>query len=538
VLLSACSKEKIHPVKGEKTSKENILIENVGTDMPSLDPQQSGDTSSGRVIADIFEGLVEYDQNSKIVPAGVSKWDVSKDGLTYTFYLRKNAKWSNGEPVTAADYVYSYQRAVTPDTLARYYADYFNPIINAKAIMAGKKSPSMLGVSAKDKYTLVIKLDKPNPTFLAALTLNVFDPINKKAVDKYGVSWAGSPKTIISNGPYILTQWVHNGYAEAIKNPYYWDKANTHIAKVRYLMIQDTSSDLQNYSAGDTGITYSALPANSTQWYKQKFPEQYHSYPVLNQTYYVFNMRKPKFKDIRVRKALSMVIDRKGLTEGVLKQGQKPSYLVVPENIANGIYKNTWKDIPGYQWVKQPLPERIKEAQKLLKAAGYDKENPLKLTINFNTSDSNRNIALVIQAIWNQVFDDAVVATVFNEDWKVYLDSLQKGNFDIARMAWVADFNEPNTYTSMYTCGNGNNYGGYCNKAADKLYYQSIQINSLKNFHQLQKQVIIKQTGDYVVIPLFTAPYNRLVQTYIKGFKPKHNVMGKHTTKELSIVQS
>ena len=535
ILLSACSQEKIKPIKGEKTSSHNTLIENIGSDIPSLDPQQESDIVSNRVVNDLFEGLVEYNQKSEIIPTGAERWDVSQDELTYTFYLRKNAIWTNGDPVTAKDYVYSYRRAVTPDTMTRAYVNYFNPIVNSKAIQAGTKSPDTLGVTAKSKYVLQIKLATPNPTFIASLTLPCFIPINQKAVDKHGTAWANIPSTIISNGAYKLSKWIHNGYAEAVKNPDYWNNENVSIDKVRYLMISDAASDMQNYSAGKEGITNYTLPANADKWYKSHFPKQYTRAPTLSQTFYIFNMREDKFKDIRVRKALSMTIDRDGLTKGVLQQGQEPSYLVIPKSISEGRYKDIYKDIPGYEWVDQPLDQRIQTARKLLKEAGYTTEHPLYITINFNTSNTNRNIALVIQAVWNQSFDGVVVAEVFNEDWKVYLSDLDKGNFDIARLGWSADFNEPNTYTEMYTCSSTNNRGNYCNKEADKLYYKSIQMEDKEEFYKLQRELIIKQTKDYPIIPLFIAPYNRLVQSYVKNFDPAHNIMGVYTTKDFKI---
>ena len=174
------------------------------------------------------------------------------------------------------------------------------------------------------------------------------------------------------------------------------------------------------------------------------------------------------------------------------------------------------------------MTDRIQQARKLLAEAGYTKENPLTITLKFNTSDSNRDIAMILQAMWIEYFDGVVQVDLFNEDWKVYLDSLKKGNFDIARMAWVADFNEPNTYTEMYTCNSDNNYGDYCNKEADKIYYESIRTNDKKDFYKKQRELIIKQSADYPMIALYTAPYNRLVQEYVKGFDSKHNVMGRH----------
>ncbi|MGQ4003929.1 peptide ABC transporter substrate-binding protein [Francisellaceae bacterium CB52] len=542
LLISGCSNESdniLDPHPGQLTKDDNQLVVNIGSDMPSLDPQQSSDNSSSRVIEDIFEGLVDYNQKSEVIPTGSSSWKISKDGKTYTFYLRKNAKWTNGDPVMAQDYVYSYRRSVTPATLTRAYASYFDPIVNAVAIQAGEKSPDTLGVKALDDYTLQIKLVTPNPTFLDSLTIYAFFPVNKKAVDKYGDSWAAKPETIISNGSYKLTKWVHNGYALAEKVPNYWDAKNVSIDSVKYLIIGDISSDLENYKAGGESITYNTLPSNTEEWYKKTFiNNQFQPAPMLAQAYFVFNMRKPKFQDIRVRKALSMVIDRKGIAEGVKKGLVIPSYLDVPEAVAGGRYKDLAKDIPDYEWINQPIPQRITEARKLLKEAGYSKEHPLEFTVNFNTSDINRLTAQILQGSWQQDFGDLVKVDIFNEDWKVYLDSLKNGNFDVARMAWIADFNQPNTYTEMYTCNSGNNKGAYCDKKADKIYHKSLTTNSKDEFYELQRQLIIKQTAGYPIIPLFTQPAIQLVQPYVKGFEPKENVMGRYRAKQLSITQS
>ncbi|AJI48062.1 peptide ABC transporter substrate-binding protein [Francisella philomiragia] len=542
LILASCSNDSdknTDPYAGQLTKDNNQLVVNIGSDMPSIDPQQSSDNSSSRVIEDIFEGLVDYNQKSEVIPTGASSWKISKDGKTYIFYLRKNAKWTNGDPVTADDYVYSYRRSVTPETLTRAYASYFNPIVNAVAIQAGKKSPETLGVKALDKYTLQIKLTEPNPTFLDSLTIYAFFPVNKKAIEKYGDSWAAKPDTIISNGAYKLTKWIHNGYALAEKSSNYWDAKNVRIDSVKYLMINDVASDLENYKAGGESLTYNTLPANTAEWYKENFTNnQFQPAPMLSQAYFIFNMRDPKFQDIRVRKALSMVIDRKGIAEGVKKGLVIPSYLVIPEAIAGGRYKDLAKDIPDYDWINEPIEQRIKQARELLKEAGYSKKHPLEFTVNFNTSDVNRLMAQILQGSWQQDFGDLVKVSIFNEDWKVYLDSLKNGNFDVARMAWIADFNQPNTYTEMYTCDSDNNRGHYCDKEADEIYNKSLTTNSMDDFYKLQKELIIKQTAGYPTIPLFTQPAIQLVQPYVKGFKPKENVMSRYRAKQLSIRQS
>jgi len=541
-LMASCSNpsnDDIEPHLGQLTKDDNQLVVNIGSDMPSIDPQQSSDNSSSRVIVDIFEGLVDYNQKSEVVPAGASGWEISEDGKTYTFYLRKGAKWTNGDPVTAQDYVYSYRRSVTPATLTRAYASYFNPIVNAVAIQAGEKAPDTLGVTALDDYTLQIKLESPNPTFLDSLTIYAFNPINKKAIDKYGDSWAAKPSTMISNGAYKLTKWIHNGYALADKSPNYWDAKNVSIDSVKYLMIGDISSDLENYKAGGESITYSTLPSNTEEWYKKSFANnQYKPSPMLAQAYFVFNLRDPKFQDIRVRKALSIVIDREGIAQGVKKGLVTPSYLNVPETIAGGRYKDLAKDIPDYDWINQPIPQRITQARKLLEEAGYSKKHPLEFTVNFNTSDANRLNAQILQGLWQQDFGDLVKVDVFNEDWKVYLDSLKNGNFDVARMAWIADFNQPNTFTEMYTCDSDNNKGDYCDEEADKIYAKSLIANSKEEFYELQRQLIIKQTAGYPTVSLFTEPATQLVQPYVKGFDPEDNVMGRYKAKQLSITQS
>ncbi|KHS54682.1 hypothetical protein RB23_05165, partial [Francisella tularensis subsp. holarctica] len=236
---------------------------------------------------------------------------------------------------------------------------------------------------------------------LDSLTIYAFFPVNKKAIEKYGDSWAAKPDTIISNGTYKLTKWIHNGYALAEKSSNYWDAKNVSIDSVKYLMINDVSSDLENYKAGGESLTYNNLPANTAEWYKEHFTNnQFQPSPMLAQAYFIFNMRDTKFQDIRVRKALSMVIDRKGIAEGVKKGLVTPSYLVVPETVAGGRYKDLAKDIPDYDWVNEPIEQRIKQARQLLKEAGYSKKHPLEFTINFNTSDVNRLMAQILQGSW------------------------------------------------------------------------------------------------------------------------------------------
>ena len=512
--------------------KKKFYIENIQGTIPSLNPHNMADYASFRVAADIYEGLVAYDQDGRIVLTGAYKYDVVNDGKTYIFSLRNNAKWSNGDPVTAEDYVYSYRRAVTPETVATGYSENMDVILNAKAIKQGNLDSSELGVYADDKYTLRIELEEANFEFIYYLTLPVFLPLNKNNVEKNGKSAFTSPSTTVCNGAYILKKWDKTSKLEIEKNKNYWDKDNVNIENARFLMITDGSTDLNAFRAGNIHMTGYNLPSITPAEYRKEFGNKYRLFKTLVQTYYVFNLKKNKFSDIRVRKALSMALDRETLVK-TISLTSSPSYLAIPEDVYHGEFKNDIDSIDEYSWVKLTMDRRIEKAKALLAEAGYSRSNKLVIEIYSYTNESNKKTLEAVKDMYEQSFDGVVVCNLKFDDWKTFLDNILKGQFDIMGIGWAADYNLPSNFSMLYTTGNTGNHGFYSNEVYDNLYFDSLHSSSISEYllkqHQLNKMV----SSEYTRIPVTIGLTGKLVSDEIEGFKTENNVLHKYSTKDL-----
>ena len=391
LVLTSCSnssdKDKSNSQTVPKT--KDTLVISAGDGIPTLDPDLSQDVVSARVINDLFEGLVSLDQSNKPVPGVAKSWDISKDGKVYTFHLRDNAKWSNGQPVTAEDFVYGLRREMDPATGAGNNTMY-TVIKNGAKIVAGKAKPDTLGVKAINPHTLQITLENPTPYFLDILANSGAFPVYIPAVEKNPKGWA-KPGTIVSNGAYELKSWIPNGHLTEVKNPYYWDAKNVKIDKVKFLPITNPSDSLNRYKAGQLDMTYTVPNGLSAAQYKQQFGSQFVNVTQLSDYYYWFNVKAKGVDAVKARKALTMVVDRQAIINSVLRMGQTPSYGILPSGIQGGIFDNLYKTTPGYEWVSEPMPQRIKEAKALLTSLGYSKQNPLQITIVYNTNASNIN---------------------------------------------------------------------------------------------------------------------------------------------------
>ena len=517
-----------------KQSEKNIncYIENIGSDCSTLDPQKVSDSNTSRVMYDLFEPLIVVNQNSEFKPGVAEKYDVSDDYKTYIFHLRKNLKWSNGDTLTAYDFEYSFRRMVNPSTASPEYAFLLDSVENSLEIQKKEKNINELGVKAIDDITLEVKLSSPDPAFISKISLVGCYPLPSKVVEKYGNNWIDIDK-IVTNGAYKISKIVHNGYIELEKNPYYWDRDNVKINKVKFLMISDANSDVQSFKTGSNHCTYINLPPNDIDYYKKTYGDQLKVYNVLDQERISFNLNNEKFKDIRVRKALSISIDREKITKQVLKIGF-PSYSVILENTYNGYYENLYKEIPDYIWVDQPMNERIELAKKLLMEAGYSKEKPLCFQLAYPNQSILKTIGTTIQAMWNEVFEGLVKVSFISEDWKVFLKDMSSGSFEVFRARWLADFNLPSTFTELYTSTNGCNFGKYSNADYDNLYKESLQ-GSFDNYLSKQKELAKIAMADYPAIPLYGVPHIRLVKTFVKNYDPSNNVLDIVQTKDLKI---
>ncbi|WP_192482850.1 MULTISPECIES: peptide ABC transporter substrate-binding protein [Cysteiniphilum] len=522
--LSGCGGNSTQTTDSDRAPKgKDTLIVGVGTGVPTLDPQLVNDTTSGRVVDDLFEGLTTENQSNKAVPGVAKSWDISKDGTVYTFHLRDNAKWSNGKPVTAEDFVFSLRRAVTPETAAPNNT-MLNVIKGAQAIMDNKAKADTLGVKALDDSTLQITLAHPLAYFPAILANPVAYPVYPPLVKEDPKGWAQAGK-MISNGAYELKEWIPNGHILALKNPNYWDASNVKIDKVRYLPINNPTDELNRYKAGQMDITWTLPDGLSADQYRQQFGSQFVDVTQLGAYYYWFNTNAKGVDKLEVRKALTMTVNRKAIIDAILKMGQTPLYSIVPQGIQGGIYDNVYKDVPSYSWVNKPMAERDQIAKGLLEKAGYSDTNPLNLTISYNTLPTHQKIAEAITQMWKQAFGGMVSVKVQNEEWKVYLQTLQQQNYQIGRFAWIADFNAASNFVDMFLCNSPNNNAGFCNKALDKEYQLGMYAPTQAQFDSHMKKAIEIAMAGYYSLPLYNYTYYRLVKPYIGGYDPENNHM-------------
>ncbi len=428
----------------------------------SLDPQIVEDVSGSEVIRDLFEGLLNQDAEGNLVPGVATRWEASDDKMTYTFYLRDNAKWSNGDPVTANDFVYAWRRAADPATASPYswYMDLM-ALENVGAILAGEKDPSELGVRAIDDTTLEVSLNTPLPYFAQMVTHATTFPSPQKVIEEFGDDWT-KPENIVSNGAYTLAEHVPNERSVRVRNPLYWNDSETVIDKVVALVINDENAALTRFLAGELDRT--EVPTGQYPRLKAEYPDSALSFPRLCNYYYTFNLTDSgpeAFQDVRVRQALSYAIDRSVITENVLQGGQIPAFTFTPGSTAGF-------EVPDVAFGEMTQEERDAKAVELLAEAGYGPGGkPLEFEMLYNTSEGHKQIATVISQMWKEKL--GVNATLANMEWKTFLEARGQQDFALARGAWCGDYNEASTFLDLVQSNSGYNDGKFNNAEVDAL---------------------------------------------------------------------
>lgn len=431
----------------------------------SMDPQINTDVEGSGIMRSLFEGLYNEDQTGGLVPGVATDHELSDDKTVYTFHLRDNAKWSNGDPVTAQDFVYAWKRLADPKTASEYawYMELMQ-VKNAAKIIAGEAPVDDLGVKAVDDHTFEVTIEAPLPYFPKMLTHSSVFPVNQKVIEANGDKWT-EPANLVGNGAYVLKEHILGEKVVMERNPNYWDDANTILTKVTALTINDENAALTRYLAGELDRTQ--VPAGQYPRLKQEYPNEAVSVPQSCSYIYMFNVDKEKgpaaLQDIRVRKALSYAIDRDIVVNNILQGGQAPSYNWT--HAATEGFK-----LPEIDYAKWTQDERTAKAKELLAEAGYGPDNPLKLTLNYNTSEAHKKIAIAVQQFWKGV---GVELTLNNMEWKVHTDKMQNQDFEVARYAWCGDYNEASTYLDLFTSYSGHNNGKFFSERYDELMKQS-----------------------------------------------------------------
>lgn len=487
----------------------------------SFDPQVVEGVVGAEVVRDLFEGLYNQDADGNNVPGVALSHEVSEDNMTYTFTLRDDAKWSDGKPVTAGDFVYAWQRAVEPE-LASPYAWYMElmSIENASAIIAGEKPITDLGVSAPDDHTLVVQLSQPLPYFDKMVSHATTFPAPKWAIEEHGSEWT-RPENMVSNGAYMLTEHVLKERSVRERNPMYWDNDKTVIDKVVTLNIGDEAQGLTRYRAGEVDKT--EIPAGQYPTLKEEFPDEAYALPRLCNYYFTFNVENgpEAFKDARVRQALSYAVDRSVITDAVLQGGQFPAFTFTPGATADF-------EVPEVEYSTMTQAERDAKAKELLAEAGYGPDGE-KLAFNYlyNTSELHQQVAIVASQMWKQKL--GVDVTLENQEWKVFLETRGNQNFDMARGAWCGDYNEASTFLDLLTSPSGYNDGKYSNAKVDELMTEA---KSSQNTTPLYAEVEKILADEMPVVPVYHYSTNIMLDSSVQGW-PIHNVEQNWYSKDL-----
>ncbi|WFQ80538.1 ABC transporter substrate-binding protein [Xenorhabdus sp. SF857] len=492
------------------TEKQEITVNN-GVEVTSLDPHKVEGTPETVIIRNLLEGLVTTGPNGETVPGIAERWE-NEDYKVWTFYLRHDAKWSDGKPVTAQDFVYSWRRLADPDTGSPYisYLQYAY-IQNVDDILKGIKSPEQLGVKALDDHRFQVTLSQPVPYLVDMLSHTAMKPVRQDVIEKWGNKWT-LPANYIGNGAYTLKDWVVNERIILTRNPQYWNDKETLIEKGTFLPIVSGVSGVNRYRSGEVDMTDNAIPPDLYQKMKRDIPEQLQVSPYLCTFYYEINNQKPLFKDKRGREAIKLSLDRDIITERIMAQGQIPAYGFTPTYIGDGLTINP-------EWASWTQGQRNQRAKELLKEAGFDASHPLKFTLLYNTSEQNKQQAIAAASMWQKNIGAKV--TLQNQEWKTSLQNRHQGNYDVARATWCGDYNEPSSFLNMWLSNSSNNTGFYQSEAFDNFLKQALTAKesaTRKEFYQQAEAQLDKDSG---LIPVYYRVSVRLIRPTVGGMTGK-----------------
>ena len=485
----------------------------------SVDPQVVEDVSGSEIVRDLFEGLFNQDADGNLVPGVALDFVANEDNTQFTFNLRDNAKWSNGDPVTAGDFVYAWQRLLDPELASPYqwFGEIMN-IVNAGAVIAGDMPTSELGVSAADDHTLVVNLSVSTPHFPLMTTHASTFPAPQSVVEAHGAEWI-KPENIVSNGAYVLTEHVPSERSVRERNTMYWDNANTVIDKVVALVINDENVAFQRYEAGELDRT--EIPSGQYPQLKVSHPDEATVFPRLCSYYYNVNLREngpAPLKDARVRQALSMAIDRDIITENVTAGGQFPAYTFTPGATAGF-------EVPDVEMANMSQAERDAAAKALLAEAGYP--DGFDTQIIYNTSEGHKRIAIAISQMWKQKL--GVNAELANQEWQTFLETRGNGDFEIARAGWCGDYNEASTFLDLVDSGSGYNDSAYNNPEVDALLQQAKVSADRQPIYTQIEQIIADEVP---IIPIYHYTANYMLDSDLGGW-PVNNVEQNWYSKDL-----
>ena len=498
------------------------LLRGGGPDPDSLDPQRARSVEAHEVLRDICEGLTDLDKNAGVAPGVASSWTTSPDGKTYTFKLRPNARWSNGDKIVAADFVAGLRRLVDPAT-ASGYAQVIDVVTNASDIVAGKKSPDTLGVTAPDDATVVVELTAPTPYLPQLLSHPSTCPVHRPTLAAQGSAFARAG-VMVASGAFVLKEWIQNSHVLLTRNRYYWNDSATQIDAVKYLFIADNTAELTRYRAGELHVTY-AVPRAQFDWIKANLADQLHIAPQLSTYFYGFNLTRAPFKDQPgLRRALSLAIDREKLAQLVLRAGELPAYSWVPPGI------NSYQS-QSFDYAATPIEARITEARRLYQEAGYSDAHPLSFELRYNPGEIHTRLAVAIASAWKETL--GVEARLTAVEFKSLLQDIDRGDVQMFRSSWVGDYNDAYTFLQYLKSDFGINLPHYKNSDYDALLERAARTIDTAQRRDLLEEAERIVLRDHPLIPLYFYVNKHLVKPEVTGWYD--NVMNVVYSKDLGL---
>lgn len=502
-LLSGCSSNN---AGGSEVAQK--VVHNLGADPASIDPALNEAVDGSQVLQNAFEGLTRTDAMEQPIAGIAESWDISEDGLTYTFHLR-DSNWSDGEPLVAGDFEYAWKRALDPKTAAGYaYQMYY--LKNGQKANAGDLSTDEVGVKAIDDKTLEVTLESPTPYFLQLTAFPTYFPVRKDIVEADPEGWALNVETYISNGPFKLEEWTHNDVLRLVKNENYYDAENVKLDEIEYVMIVEGSTAFSAFQSGELDYTEN-VPSDQISELQAAGDSNFQIFPYIGTYFYCFNMNNDLMKDVKVREALSLAIDREAIVTNVTKGGQLPANGFVSEGIATSTGES-FRTLAGDYGV--PVNADVEKAKQLLTEAGYpDGAGFPELEILYNTSDNHKAIAEAIQEMWKQNL--GINVTLRNEEWKVFQENRKNGNYEVARHGWIGDYADPMTFLEMWITGAGVNDAKYANPEYDKLIDGSKYVSGEERDNML-KEAEALLAKDLPIMPIYYYTNPAMMRTTIK----------------------
>lgn len=513
--------------KGAAPSSESqSLVYNMSAESASIDPAINDAVVGSTIISANFEGLTRQDEGGNIKNGVASDWKISSDGLVYTFTLRGDAKWSDGQPVKAEQFEYAWKRALDPKLAAGYVFFLNDYIKNAAEYYTGKAKWEDVGIKIKDDKTIEITLKKPTEYFLQLLASPIYMPLRKDMIEKNPDNWTQSGETYIGNGPFQMEKWIHNDSITYKKNTNYWDAKNVKLDSMTFVMVNDASSAMTAWEKGEVDVIESVPSSEVPRMIAEK---KISFFPYLSNTFVYFNASNKVLADVRVRKALQLSIDREAIVTAVTRAGEKPAYGFVSPGIKEPDGKTEFRDKGG-----DLFKADVEQAKKLLAEAGYpDGKGFPQITYLYNTSDNNKKIAESIQAHWKQNLN--IDVKLENIEWSVFLNRRRKEhNFEMARGSWVGDYVDPMTFLEMFQSESKFNDAQYKNPEYDKAISQiNAESDAAKRsdlMHQAEKILM----DDAIIAPIYFPYCKEYIREGVKGLYvvPTGTVYFDHVTVE------